>query len=113
MKDMTYLALLDIYGKALTDKQRSVLTDYYERDFSLSEIASNTGISRQAVHFTIKQAEKSLRDYESYFGVRGFVTALCEKLNEIKSQGIENRAAEKIAELEEFIRSNYGTVWQP
>ena len=40
--------LLQIYGKMLTDKQYELLNDYYNNDLSLSEIAENVGITRQA-----------------------------------------------------------------
>ena len=107
MKDLSYIALLDVYGDALTQKQRDMLTDYYVRDFSLSEIGDNYEISRQAVHFALKQAEKSLNRYESKFGVCGFVSELYKRLDGIKNS---DDTLGKIAELEEFIRSKYGTV---
>ena len=40
--------LCQIYGKLLTEKQMSVLNDYYNEDLSLSEIAQNRNISRPA-----------------------------------------------------------------
>ncbi len=96
---------MDIYGNMLTAKQRDILADYYERDFSLSEIADNAGISRQAVHFAVKQAEESLADYESKLGVYTFIKELNGK---IRMLGGEN--SESVADLEDFIRSKYGTV---
>ena len=41
--------LLEIYGKLLTEKQSQMLEDYYNHDLSLSEIAENQDITRQAV----------------------------------------------------------------
>ena len=106
MKDYTYLALMDIYGDALTEKQRDMLADYYERDYSLSEIADNFGVSRQAVH-----SEESLSEFESKFKIRFFVSEIAKRLQDIKRDcnGCAD-AAKKVAELEEFIRSVYGTV---
>lgn len=50
--------LLDIYGKMLTQKQYKLLDDYYNNDLSLSEIAENEDITRQAVRDNIKKGEK-------------------------------------------------------
>ncbi|MDE6398712.1 MAG: hypothetical protein K2L51_05270 [Clostridiales bacterium] len=112
MKDLSFLALLDVYGEALTAKQHEMLSDYYERDFSLSEIADNAGISRQAVHAAIKQAEDSLNGYESKFGVCAFVSELYKRLNDMCSEegALSDSARQKIAALEDFIRSKYGSV---
>ncbi|REK77855.1 putative DNA-binding protein [Paenibacillus paeoniae] len=56
--------LFDFYESLLTDKQRTILTYYYHDDFSLGEIASEFGISRQAVYDNIKRAEGILESYE-------------------------------------------------
>lgn len=56
--------LFDFYENLLTEKQRTILTYYYHDDFSLGEIASEFGISRQAVYDNIKRAEGALESYE-------------------------------------------------
>ena len=56
--------LCDLYGKLLTEKQFEFLNDYYNNDLSLSEIAENNNITRQAVRDIIKKGEKKLFDYE-------------------------------------------------
>lgn len=56
--------LCDLYGKLLTDKQFEFLNDYYNNDLSLSEIAENNEITRQAVRDIIKKGEKKLFEYE-------------------------------------------------
>ena len=57
--------LLDLYGEALTEKQRDYLNHYYNDDLSLSEIAENEGITRQGVRDAIKRAENLLFDMEN------------------------------------------------
>ncbi len=57
--------LLDLYGEALTTKQRDYLNFYYNDDLSLSEIAENEGITRQGVRDAIKRAEAVLNNMES------------------------------------------------
>lgn len=56
--------LLETYGKLLTEKQYSMLDDYYNSDLSLSEIAENEGITRQAVRDNLKKGENKLFEYE-------------------------------------------------
>ncbi|MBR6504380.1 MAG: putative DNA-binding protein [Clostridia bacterium] len=56
--------LCDLYGKLLTDKQFEFLDDYYNNDLSLSEIAENNNITRQAVRDIIKKGENKLFEYE-------------------------------------------------
>lgn len=61
--------LLDFYGPLLTQKQKTALTLFYEEDFSLGEIAQACGISRQAVHDSLRRGEALLEDYEKALGL--------------------------------------------
>ena len=56
--------LIQTYGKLLTEKQYQIMDDYYDNDLSLSEIAQNHNITRQAVRDIIKKGEKKLFEYE-------------------------------------------------
>ncbi|MCI9177277.1 MAG: putative DNA-binding protein [Clostridia bacterium] len=56
--------LWQTYGKMLTDKQYEVINDYYNNDLSLSEIAENNQITRQAVRDIIKKGENKLFELE-------------------------------------------------
>lgn len=56
--------LLDCYSDLLTDKQNLYLSYYYKEDWSLSEIADELGVSRNAVYDNIKRAIKILEEYE-------------------------------------------------
>lgn len=56
--------LCEFYGKLLTEKQYELINDYYNNDLSLSEIAENNNITRQAVRDIIKKGEKKLFEYE-------------------------------------------------
>lgn len=61
--------LFDFYGNLLTENQRNVMSLYYDEDFSLAEIAETNNVSRQAVHISLKNAEKSLNEYENKLGL--------------------------------------------
>lgn len=63
-KDLNIAYLLDFYGDILSERKRAVMDDYYNNDLSLSEIASELGISRQGVRDIIKKAEEELDFYE-------------------------------------------------
>lgn len=54
-KNVQISMLCQIYGKMLTNKQYEVINDYYNNDLSLSEIAENNNITRQAVRDIIER----------------------------------------------------------
>ncbi len=56
--------LCEIYGKLLTKKQYEIINDYYNNDLSLSEIAENNNITRQAVRDILKKGENKLFEFE-------------------------------------------------
>ena len=56
--------LCQIYGKLLTEKQFNYINDYYNNDLSLTEIAENNNITRQAVLDNIKKGENKLFEFE-------------------------------------------------
>lgn len=103
--------LLDFYGELLTDKQRECFDLHYNEDLSLSEIAQQSGISRQGVWDNIKRAEDSLRDIEEKTGlIRRFgeteraLSALRKKLEQIESIS-RGRARELAGEVKEDIEA--------
>ena len=85
--------LLDFYGELLTDKQRECYDLHVNEDLSLSEIAEQSGISRQGVWDNIRRAESSLREMEEK-------TGLIRRFRQLR-QGLESLRA-PLAELEEL-----------
>ena len=83
-KNVDISLLLDIYGNALPKVQRDSLDLYYNSDLSLSEIADNTGKTRQSVHDTLKRGEQALKDMESSLQVLAKNQASREKITNIK-----------------------------
>ena len=64
----TMSMLLDYYGALLTQKQKTYFDLYYNQDLSLSEIASELGITRQGVHDSLSRAETALGEFERVTG---------------------------------------------
>ena len=60
---------LEFYGKLLTDRQAEIIAMYCDDDYSLSEIAENLKISRQAVHDSIKSGIAALEEFEIKLGL--------------------------------------------
>ena len=67
-KNIEMAILLDTYGSMLTEKQYDTLSLYYDEDLSLSEIAENSGITRQGVHKCIRTSEEYLTQLEDTLG---------------------------------------------
>ena len=61
--------LLDFYGDVLTEKQRDVMVQYYNDDYSLAEIAENFGITRQGVRDAITRGEATLLELQEKIGL--------------------------------------------
>jgi predicted DNA-binding protein YlxM (UPF0122 family) len=68
-KKMKMSDLYDFYGKLLTVKQADILELYCNEDLSLGEVATELGITRQAVYDAVKRAEKILDSYEEKLGL--------------------------------------------
>lgn len=61
--------LFDFYGPLLTQRQQALLSLYCEEDYSLSEIAAQEGISRQAAYDAVRRGARQLEDYEKQLGL--------------------------------------------
>lgn len=104
--------LYDFYGQLLTEKKRQVIELYHEEDMSLSEIASELGITRAAVHDSLKSAEKALENYEEKLSLVERFLKTEEAFGEItqKLDGLRKRyagdseLAEAIEEIETIAR---------
>ena len=82
--------LFDYYGELLSEKQRVCFDLYYNQDLSLSEIASELGITRQGVHDSLSRAETALGEFERVTGCIArtakaleAIAGACERLQSI------------------------------
>ena len=61
--------LYDFYGQLLTRHQREVYEKVVYDDLSLTEIAEQTGVSKQAVHDLIRRTTAQMSGYEEKLGL--------------------------------------------
>jgi len=85
-----YIILYDFYSSLFTDKQREYFEDYYFNNLSLSEISENVGISRNAIHKTIKLIENKLLFYEKNLLLYNKSTKLKEVIDKIDNASLKN-----------------------
>ena len=112
-KNVEISMLCQIYGKVLTKKQYEVITDYYNNDLSLSEIAENNDITRQAVRDIIKKTENKLYELEKNIGFmkknleeEELITNIKEKLQkleELENVKINSKTSNDSKEKKEII----------
>ena len=60
----SFIALWDNYNGLLTPTQQEITDLYFNGDLTVSEIAEEKGISRQAVSECLKGCKKQLEEYE-------------------------------------------------
>ena len=106
IKKLELSMLCDIYGSLLSTKQKEALEMYCNEDYSLSEIAENTGISRQGVRDQIKHAEAQLIEFEQKLGLHKKYSILSEKLACIS----ESEAVKNVPEVLNIIKEIQDTM---
>ena len=107
-KNVKISMLLQIYGKLLTEKQYELLDDYYNYDLSLSEIAENLGITRQAVRDNKSKGENKLFEYEEKLNIMKKTLELDEKIaivlseiTKLKTQSTDKEVAKVLNHIKE------------
>jgi len=103
-KDLGFSILLDYYGMVLTEKQRNILTEYYNDDLSLAEIAQQENVSRQCVHETLQRVERQLRSWEEKLSIRRRLTQVENELNQAISVLPQEHAAQARSHMEKALR---------
>ncbi|WP_170294100.1 putative DNA-binding protein [Heliomicrobium undosum] len=118
LEKLTRMALLnDFYGQLLTERQRQVLSLYYEDNFSLAEIAEEFSVTRQAVFDLLKRAEKILLGYEDKLGLvkrwqeeRRQLSEVLAQLQRCHGDGDWGRLEAAILRLKEMLDESGGAT---
>ena len=77
--------LYDFYGALLNEHKREIFEDYILNDYSLSEIATDKGMTRQGVYDIVKRCSKELRGYEEKLSLIQKFQDTKMKVNEIQA----------------------------
>ena len=78
--------LFDIYKNLLSEGQSEVMDEYLSFDFTISEIAENLSISRQAVLDSITKAEKKLKNLEEKLSFSERLDKLEREIEKLKNK---------------------------
>lgn len=88
MQEMIYYNnLYDHYKELLTPKQRKYFEDYYFQNLSLSEMAENYEVSRNAIYKQLQIVLKKLDQYEEKLGLfkkKSTIEILIDKIHDDK-----------------------------
>ncbi len=105
--------LYDFYGALLTDKQKEIMELYHEENYSIVEIASELGVSKQAVYDSLKKSDNILRNYEAKLGLmrsllrtREAIEAIDDKIEDLISLAEKDGSREirnGLGEIKELI----------
>ena len=99
LENITEISILyDLYGELLPERQREIFRLYHEDNYSLSEIGTEFGITRQAVHEAVKRSEEKLGEYETKLGLaKKFrdTEAVLEKIDTMIKELLEGKTEDK------------------
>ena len=92
MEDRDYLIMLyDFYGDLFNDKQKKYFEEYYFNNLSLSEIADNMGVSRNAIHKVIQGINEKLEFYEKKLGMYKKSKLIYDIIEEVDDEKIKDK----------------------
>lgn len=97
-EDRAYICrLIDIYGNALSDRQKDVVDLYYNEDLSLAEISEHCGITRQGVRDAIRHGVETLHSLETALGFKEKTESIQKLAVDIQTSG-DIEEAHRLAE---------------
>lgn len=79
MDKFSFIGLWDVYSGLLTETQQEITDMYFNLDLTVSEIAKEKGVSRQAVSECLKGCKAQLEEYEGKLH-------FCERLQKCREE---------------------------
>lgn len=81
MDKFSFITLWDTYNGVLTPTQLEITDMYFNLDLTVSEIADEKGISRQAVSECMKTCKKQLEEFETKLHICERIQNICLELS--------------------------------
>ena len=94
-----YGRLFDLYGDLLSADRQKIMSDYFEFNMTLAEIAQEKNISRQAVLDAIDKSCEKLKEFESVLQIYAKRNALRADLTELLNLSESKELKEKVEEI--------------
>lgn len=94
-KTIYYNDLYDLYHGLLTEKECATFMDYFGEDLSLSEIAENNNVSKNAIHKMLKTVMEKLDHYEKELKLY----QIKQKIKKIKKLSTKEEIVQAMDEL--------------
>lgn len=85
-KNIRLSLLFDLYGGLLSDSQFEVMVDFLNNDLTISEVAENRGITRQAVKDMVSKVEKKLENFEQKLHFMEKIERLEREIRSLKKE---------------------------
>ena len=79
------LKLFDLYGNLLSKGQQKIMSCYLNNDLTISEIAENLNVSRQAINDSITKGEKKLDSLEKKLNLAKRIDDLEKQLKSLEN----------------------------
>lgn len=104
LQDFVYYGkLFSVYGKLLSEDRQKIMTDYFEFNMTLVEIAQERNISRQAVLDAVDKSCKKLEEFENVL----HISAKKDSLEELLLANSDNpQYKEFISKVEQILKGN-------
>ncbi len=100
LHDFVYIGkLLSTYGGLLSADRQKIMTDYFEYNMTLAEIAKQRNVSRQAVLDAIDKSCNKLKEYENVLMMCKKKDALIESLTQLSNLNDIETIKEKVEEI--------------
>lgn len=99
-----YGRLFETYGKLLSDDRQKIMTDYFQFNMTLAEIAKERNVSRQAVLDAIDKSCQKLKNFEELLKLNQKKDLLQQNLEEIACLARQNNAQEIIKKVEKIYK---------